>query len=338
MTGLHSTPLRTRHRLARAGLMAVTAALATTTLAATSGTAAAERTPAGPATVGRVVSGFEVPESSYWSPENASWFVSNYGGASFDGGERDGDGFLSRLAPDGTVLDRHWLDGFDAPNGIRGWRGRLVVADAGRLVVIDVQTREIVREVPVPGALFLNDVAVDPRTGDAYVSDTGTDSIWRLRAGPASHRSRDRLGNGPLELYLRTPVLEAPNGLLVDGHRLVVGTIGPGLDLATFQTREPGQLLTVDLRTRAISPFGSAGRIGALDGIERDRSGYLVSDIATGRVLRVTGTDVTTLFELGQGQAADIGFDAHRRLLGVPALFGTTVTFTKIPRARKAQP
>jgi sugar lactone lactonase YvrE len=319
-------------RPARRSLTGGLVGLVITTLASTPWTAAADAGRPAAAQQTLVVAGFEAPESAYWSPEHESWFVSNYGGAGFDGGQRDGDGFLSRLAPDGTVLDRHWLDGFDAPNGIRGWRGRLLVADVGRLVVIDVHTQAIVRELVVPGALFLNDVAVDPRTGDAYISDTGTDTIWRLRAGSDDQRSRERqLGSGPLEQYLQTSALEGPNGLLVDGSRLVVGTVGPGLDLSTFQTREPGRVLTVHLRTGAIRPYGNTGRIGAIDGIEEDRGGYLVSDVATGRVLRVTATNVTTLLELGQGQAADIGYDAHRRHLGIPALFGTTVTFYHLP-------
>jgi sugar lactone lactonase YvrE len=286
----------------------------------------------------RVVDGFAGPESVWWDAAARRWYVTNYGGDGFGTGPaKDGNGYVSRLRADGTVDQKTFATGLNTPNGIRGWRGRLLVADLDRLVVLDARTGRTLREIAVPGARFLNDVAIDDRTGDAYVSDTFTDTIWRLRPSSAgtstsSRPALARLGAGGLEVFVRDVRLEAPNGLLVDGRTLLVGSAGPSIDPATFQTAGPGRLLTVDLPTRAISRYGTLAPIGAVDGIEKDRRGYLITEIGQGKVLRVTPHSVTTLGTFGPGQAADLGYDPARRRTAVPALFNTTVTFSHLTR------
>jgi hypothetical protein len=286
----------------------------------------------------RVVGGFAGPESVWWDATTLRWYVTNYGGTGFGTGPaRDGNGYVSRLRPDGTPDREKLATGLNTPNGIRGWRGRLLVADLDRLVILDARTGRTLREVTVPGARFLNDVAIDDRTGDAYVSDTFTDTIWRLTpssrtTSPSSRSTPPRLGAGDLDVFVHDIRLEAPNGLLVDRGTLLVGSSGPGIDPATFQTTGPGSLLTIDLTIRAISRYGSLAPIGAIDGIERDRHGYLVTDIALGKVLRVTPHTMTTLGTFGPGQTADLGYDPNRRRLAVPALFGTTVTLSRLTR------
>jgi hypothetical protein len=273
-----------------------------------------------------VTTGLAGPESVWWSADTGHWYVTNYGGDGFvPGAGKDGNGFVSRLRADGSVETLRFAEGLDNPNGLRGWRGRILIADVDRIVVIDGSTGALIRELSVPGARFLNDVAVDERTGDAYVSDTFTNTIWRIAA--RSGKGRPALGAGELELFASGPELEAPNGLLVDGRSLLVGGAGPDLDPATFATSLPGRLQRIDLVTRELSPYGDGRRIGTIDGIEKDGSQLIVSDIGTGRLLRVGPSSATTLASFGAGQAADIGFDPRRGVVAVPALFGTTVTF-----------
>ena len=66
----------------------------------------------------------------------------------------------------------------------------------------------------IDGAQFLNDLATAP-DGTVYVSDSATLKIFEVRGGKAS-------------VFVEGgDVVEQPNGLLVDGGRLILGTIGP---------------------------------------------------------------------------------------------------------------
>ena len=66
----------------------------------------------------------------------------------------------------------------------------------------------------IDGAQFLNDLATAP-DGTVYVSDSAALKIFEVRNGKAS-------------VFVEGgDVVEQPNGLLVDGTRLILGTIGP---------------------------------------------------------------------------------------------------------------
>jgi sugar lactone lactonase YvrE len=108
-----------------------------------------------------------------------------------------------------------------------------------------------------------------------------------------------------------------PNGVLVDGDRLIVASDGrPAGD----GTGVPAKLVGIDLRSRSVTELAKAP-IGTPDGVERDgRGGYILSDVGSGRILQVTATgEVRTLGQL-DAQPADIAFIAEKRLLIVPHL------------------
>ncbi len=64
------------------------------------------------------------------------------------------------------------------------------------------------------GAQFLNDLATAP-DGTVYVSDSMLSRIYAVKDGKSS-------------VFVEgSDVVEQPNGLLVDGSRLILGSIGP---------------------------------------------------------------------------------------------------------------
>ena len=73
---------------------------------------------------------------------------------------------------------------------------------------------------------FLNDVAVGA-DGTVYVSDMMASKIYAIKDGKAS-------------VFAEGEQLEYPNGLFVEGERLVVG--GWGKPEADFSTKVPGRL------------------------------------------------------------------------------------------------
>lgn len=263
--------------------------------------------------------GVQSPESAYFDEASGFLFVSQIGSGGATG--KDGDGYISKLTPDGKIVSLKWIIGLNAPKGLRSHKGRLWVSDIDRLVEIDITAGKVVAEIPVPGAQFLNDVACDA-DGTVYVSDTTGSKIYRLR-------------NGQVEVFAEGEDLEYPNGLLVVGDNLVVASWGKPND--DFSTEVPGRLFTLNLKTKEKSlitpePFGN------LDGLEAVRGGrYFVSDWAAGKVFLI-GSDGRSrlLLQLPKG-AADIGIVPSERLLIVPQMLENKVTAYRIQRPKKTR-
>jgi hypothetical protein len=269
--------------------------------------------PALPA-VWEVTEGVQSPESAYFDANSGLLFVSQIGAGGPTG--KDGDGHISKLTPDGTVVAARWITDLNAPKGMRSSEGRLWVSDIDRLIGIDIEKGEIVEQIEVPDAEFLNDVACDGE-GAVYVSDMSTGKI---------HRYQD----GELSVHAEGDQLESPNGLLVDGKRLIV---------AAWGGETPGRLLSFDLASGAKTPI-TPEPLGTLDGVEAAGDGaFLVSDWTAGKIFRVTKDGRAKLvLQLPKG-SADIGFLADRKLLIVPQMLENKVTAYRLaPSAGRTDP
>ena len=174
--------------------------------------------------------GFRTPESALWDAAGGVYLVSNINGSPL---ERDDNGFISRIGADGQPLLWRWIRGADtavalhAPKGMALRGDTLYVADIDVVRLFSRRTGEPLGEWPVPGATFLNDVAVGP-DGTVYVTDSGlradsaglvpsgTDAVWRFARGGA-----------PVAVA-RDTSLGRPNGILVDRDGITVVTFGSG--------------------------------------------------------------------------------------------------------------
>ncbi|GIT89938.1 ATP/GTP-binding protein [Jannaschia pagri] len=225
---------------------------------------------------------FDMPESAVFDPEQNHIVLSIIGG---DPGAADGSGGLAVLSPDGQMLDADWVTGLDAPKGLALLGDHLLVSDLTHLHVIDRVTGTRIQSLKAPGAVFLNDVTTDGT--QAFISDMMTDSIWRY-------------ADGALTMWMQDPALSHPNGLLLDGDRLVVGSWGAGLR-DDFSTERAGDLLAVDLTTQALTVL--APELGNLDGIVRMGADLMVSDWITGALIKVGATGPETVAQYGPGLA-----------------------------------
>jgi hypothetical protein len=267
---------------------------------------------------GGTVGGFENPESAAWDWTTGGFFVSNIGPGPIDPLGREPDGYLSRISAAGQLETAKWVTGLRSPKGIHRWGDDLLVADVGQLAVIVVAGGKIRRTVDLDGlgAKFPNDVTVDDRTGDAYVSDTGRNAIYRLPAGASA-----------AEVWLESDKLDGPNGLFLDGGTLMVASYGQDPDGDGPATRSPGRLLAVDMASQAIHPLGDMAPLGNLDGLEKLGSDWIVT--GSGHVWQVTPDGKPT--ELAQvANAADLGLRRGDRLTAVPTLSDNTVQFLTI--------
>ena len=257
-------------------------------------------------------SGFNQPESAVYDAERDVIYVSNVNG---EPGQRTGDGYISKLSPDGEVTEAEWVTGLNAPLGMDLHDATLYVADIDEIVAIDVETGEVVGTHPAPGAQFLNDVTADGQ-GRVFVSDMMQDRIYVLEGDQ-------------VEVWLEDKDLEAPNGLYAEDDRVVVGAWGVMTE--GFETDVPGHLKVVDLQTREVESLGDGTPVGNLDGVEPDgRGNYLVTDWMAGKLYRITPEgQAEELIDLGQG-AADHEYIEERGLVIIPMMSDGVVVAYRI--------
>ena len=85
---------------------------------------------------------------------------------------------------------------------------------------------------------------------------------------------------------MRGADIEHPNGLLVEGENLIIGAWGQEIQ-DDFTTKTLGRLLSLNLKTKKITPI-TAKPLGNLDGVESDgKGGYVVTDWIAGKVFHV---------------------------------------------------
>ncbi len=231
-----------------------------------------------------------VPECVIYDKDNDVVYVSNMND---NPREKDGNGFISRLSTSGEILDLEWVADMSSPKGLGIYDGKLYVSDVDEVIVIDIAKGEIEERIFLEGAKMINDISIDAQ-GNVYVSDSDNNNIFLISNGEVSNW----LSEG----------LNAPNGLLVDGGRLLVASMGSE-DFAT-----------VDLATKQITVL--ADSINKGDGIASVGipGHFLVTDWF-GQVFMVypDGSKVVLLDTRDQETgAADIDYIPEKNLLMVP--------------------
>jgi hypothetical protein len=246
-------------------------------------------------------------------------YVSNVNGQP---NRRDNNGYISRLAPDGTVRERRWIAGgrggvtLDAPKGMAIVADTLWVADIDAVRGFNRVTGAPVGTISLMSmkARFLNDIDVGP-DGALYVTDTG---IRIDSAGKMLHPGPDRIfriAGRNATIAIESPRLNGANGIAWDagsGRFLVVPLMGD-----TVMAWRPG---SKDLTPVVAGP-------GQYDGVVTLGNGrFLVTSWATSAIYRYDGATLTKIID-GVSSPADIEVDpAHNRVL-VPLLMGNRVEF-----------
>lgn len=250
--------------------------------------------PAAPATPPAIKAGWTVtdmrtPESAYLD-EGSGWlFVSQIDGQP---NQKDGKGRISKLGLDGTVVAADWFTALNAPKGLRSFGGTLWVADIDEMIGIDIATGKETARLKIEGAQFLNDVA-SGADGTIYVSDMLANRIYAVK-------------DGKYTVFAEGEQLEWPNGLFVDGERLIVG--GWGKPEADFSTKVPGRLYMLDLKTKQKTLI-TKQPLGNIDGVEQEaRGGFLLTDYLAGTVIQVSPTGESRVVRTFKPGLADHAF------------------------------
>ena len=254
--------------------------------------------PAPPA-VWTLTNGVDTPESVYIDSASSSIFVSMIVGAP---DARDGNGRIARLRQDGSLVSASWVTGLNAPKGLRSHNGVLWTADLDEVIGIEISSARITTRVRIPEAKFLNDVACGA-DGTVYVSDMLASKIYAVKDGRAT-------------IFAEGEDLEYPNGILLDGDRLIVG--GWGKPEADFSTKVPGRLFSLDLKTAKKSLITEKPTAN-IDGLESDgHHGWYISEWSSGKILRVMANGSINLVAKFAPGTADIAFTHVGHILIVP--------------------
>ncbi len=247
-----------------------------------------------------VVEGFAESEAVRHDPTADVYLVANING---DPTEKDDNGFIARVSPDGEITDLRWIDGeagdfeLNAPKGMAIKGDTLFVADIDVVRAFDRESGAHIEDRPVDGAQFLNDIAIDG-AGSLWVTDTFRMSLHRMDGMSA-------------ETIVEGEDFGQPNGVDIHGDGLAVLLWGGGTKHVDPTTGAVGDMP---------APEGEQ-----LDGIVMmDDGSYLVSSWDLVGVVRVASDGTVTEVAGDIPEAADIGFDFARNRLLVPT-FGNVL-------------
>ena len=275
--------------------------------------------------------GFKTPESVLHDADQDLYFVSNINGSPL---EADGNGFISKVSPDGKVIKLKFIDGaakginLNAPKGMTISGDTLYVADLTFVRMFDRKTGAAKGKIGVAGATFLNDLATGP-DGTVYVSDSG------LKAGksgfaPTGSDSVDTVSAKALasKTVITSKTLNRPNGLLPDAD---------GVWMVAFGSKD---LVHVSRDGKLGKPIVLPA--GSLDGIVKANDGtLLIASWDASAIFRGTAEKGFTPAISGVEAPADIGYDAKRNRVLIPLFKSDAVQITPLgaaPAATAAAP
>jgi sugar lactone lactonase YvrE len=206
------------------------------------------------------VTGFAFPESVGCDPYEGVLYVSQFGGTELKPAEKDGNGFISKLARDGSVLDKRvFSEKMNKPKGIWVERGKLWVTDIDSVWIFDTRTKKG-RRLPLP-TTFANDPAVVG--GVLYVTDNRADMVVRVE--PADFLD-EKVQPKVTEAFAKKSV--NPNGIwpAADGTLLIAGFLAAD---------QPRAIFAYDPRDGSVRTVTQA--LGRLDGLYEMRDGSILA-------------------------------------------------------------
>jgi sugar lactone lactonase YvrE len=237
-----------------------------------------------------------VPESAVYDAKRDVVYVTNYDWYRRSmGAERQ---FISKVSLDGNVSDLKWVTGLMQPAGMVIVSDKLYVVERRTLTEIDPDTGEITNRFEFPAPVFPNDVVVDD-AGALYISDTRKHAIYKF-------------AGGEFEEWVTGGGLDRPNGLCIDGGKLLVGNSGDNC------------LKAIDLATKEINTVIRL-QPGLIDGIKVGKDGSYIVSHWKGRVFRITpsGDAIDLLLDMSGRDVytADFDYVPEKDLLIIPTFF-----------------
>lgn len=245
----------------------------------------------------RIYGSFNFAESCSYDAGRDVYVVPNL---ALRGEGNENDGFVSLVAPNGTVRELRWIEGspegppLSDPLGSDIVDGVFYVADANNIRSFDLETGEYLGSETVEGATGFNDIEV-AQDGTIYATQTrAPERVYRVDPDGAS------------SIFVDGSPLAAPNGVAFDPDGNIVVVNVESADVLTFSP--DGELL----RTVQAHDSGNDGLVILPDGTT------YVSSVRNGTVGVIPPDGEAEVIATGVPSAASMCYDSSRDRLVVP--------------------
>jgi hypothetical protein len=270
--------------------------------------------------------GFQAPTAALYDVDEDVYLVANANG---NLSEADGNGFISRVAPDGSVLALKWIDGatgagLDAPKGMALSGDKLYVADLNVVRSFHRKSGEALGKISVPSARYLADLAL-AQNGSLYVSDTGL--VKRKKGqGDLEPTGADAVfaidPSGAVTVFNKSTELGQPTALLVDSVGLWLVNLRGELQHWSMDGKPAGSAQLPAARLQGLVEVEAGKFLLACS----ETSTVYVGESGTGAVPERYEALITELTTPG-----DITYDRKRRQLIVPLTRENALCMQEIP-------
>ncbi|MDN3682791.1 hypothetical protein QWZ04_21025 [Vibrio tapetis subsp. quintayensis] len=254
----------------------------------------------------QIDSGVSQPESVLVIADHDWLYVSNVNG-------EEKAGFISKVSKEGHVESLKWIDGIQTPTGMGYFAGLLYVADQNQVHVIDVSLGKVVKSLSSK-AISLNDIAVT-EDGRVFITDLTSGSLYTIQDNEVVH-------------WLSSPLFTNLNGILIQGDKIWVGSVGTRLAL-DLKPDELGSIYEISISEKSVSMVEGTENIALVDGLQAFEQGYIVPSPASGTVYYFDEQTRTAVGMVDIG-VADIAIDQQTNMLYAPILFGDKLNAYRI--------
>ncbi len=247
-----------------------------------------------------ITEGLKTTESVLFDPAGKVLYVANINENPW---QKDNNGYISKISPDGKMISAKWATGLSAPKGMGIANGKLYVTNIDEVAEIDLASGSVLKRFTSPRAVNLNDIAVTPE-GRVFVSDSKGDCIFEVTGGK-------------LEVLSGSPEVKASNGLYVKNGLLLCG--------------QQNRVAALNLKTMEVNTY--IENTGGIDGIEAvGNKTYLISDWSGHVYMAEPGKEKMLILDTTplKINAADIGYDKSEGILFVPTFFNNAVVAYKL--------
>ncbi len=222
------------------------------------------------------------------------------------------DGYVSLINPDGSVHTAKWIgasrNGLELinPLGSAMSKGVLYAADVDHVRMFDLETGKPLKSIHVPGATFLNGIAVAD-DGTVYTSNTrDPELIYQVNT------------DGTSSVFAEGDPLTMPNGVAIDQDgNIVVVNVG---STAVVTYNPEGDIVRVEHAAES----GSDGIVVMEDGTK------YVSSVKFGSVSRIRPGKDAEIIASGIPSAASMCYDSIQNQLVIPMNNNYAIAFVKL--------
>jgi len=222
------------------------------------------------------------------------------------------DGYVSLINPDGSVHTAKWIgatrNGLELHNPLGSVikNDILYAADVDHVRSFDLKTGQPIRSIHVPGATFLNGIAVTDN-GTIYVSNTrNSEVVYKVTA------------DGESSIFAEDDPITLPNGVAIDQDgNIVVVNVG-SRDVVTYTPE--GKIVRIEQAAQK----GSDGIVVMEDGTK------YVSSVRHGAISRIRPGQEAEVIASGIPSAASMCYDSIQNQLVIPMNNNYALAFIKL--------